>query len=310
MPGYGRLPHTRDSRDYIGRYATAYTGAYVDLADGFPEVWDQGQLGSCVAFGSTAALAFARRKLGLAELEPSQLFTYFAARKRAGYPTDQDTGLEIRDGFASLAKDGTPPAGDWPYDVTRFADEPPTIAWAEATGDEAAVYGAVAPAHVDDMIASGYPVTIGFEVFDSFESDELANTGVMPVPGPGEQSLGGHCVVLCSTPRNGSEIGGVPDRLYRKARNSWSPGWGQAGYFWFPVPAMTTASDFWQITTVNDRVVPVPPPSPTPGPAVSAEAQALAAALHGDHNWVEKNHFGHTGTVARKARTWLASEGL
>jgi hypothetical protein len=169
----------------------------------------------------------------------------------------------------------------------------------------------VATGHVDDMIASGFPVTIGFDVPESFESDTTASSGIMAVPSVGEQSVGGHCVVLCSTPVDGAIIGGVRGLLYRKARNSWSKDWGQGGYFWFPVAAMGRASDFWQVTTVNDRVVPTPPaPVPTPAPLVSPEAQALAAALHGDHNWVAKNHFGHTGTVARKARAWLASEGL
>lgn len=310
MPGYGRRPHTSDRRDFIARYAVAYRGAYIDLTPGMPPVWDQRDLGSCVAFGSTAALCYARWKLGLAAIDPSQLFTYFAGRQRAGYPTDEDTGLQIRDGFDSLAKDGTPPATDWPYDTSKYALKPPVQAYTDATHDEATVYGAVSTGHVDDMIASGYPVTIGFDVPESFEADTTASSGVMPIPSPGEASVGGHCVVLCSTPRDGAEIGGIKGVLYRKARNSWSPDWGQAGYFWYPVAAMGRASDFWQVTTVSDPIVPTPPPAPVPTPAVSPEAQALAAALRGDHNWVTKNHFGHTGAVARAARPWLASEGL
>lgn len=263
---YGRLPHTDDPRDWRARATQPYTGEFVDLSPGMPPVWNQGQLGSCVAFGSAAALCYARAKAGLEPLDPSQLFTYFAARARAGYDTNADTGLEIRDGINSLAKDGIPPWDDWPYIVEDFAEVPPRKAYQDAASDEATVYGAVPADGVDAMIASGFPVVIGFDVYSSFESDLTASTGVMPVPGPREQLLGGHCVVLCSTPRDGAAIpGGKPGVMYRRGRNSWGLGWGDGGYFWYPVPAMVHASDFWQVTTVSaPGPTPVPPSPPTP----------------------------------------------
>jgi C1A family cysteine protease len=315
MPNvYGRLPHRDDPRDFMARAVAPYTGAYVNLELGFPAPWDQGQLGACVEFGTVAAATFARLKAGLPDDPLSELFGYYAARARAGYNTDEDTGLEIRDGFASLAHDGVCSAIDWPYDVSKFAIRPPQQAWTDALALEATVYGAVAAGAVDDMIASGYPVVIGFDVYESFESDATASTGVMPVPEAGEQLLGGHCTVLVSTPKDGSEIGGgKAGTLYRRARNSWGVGWGDLGWYWHPLAAMNHASDFWQVTTVGAPLPPVPPnptpgPSPTPGP--TAEARALAAALRGDNDWVDKHHYGHTGTVARAARPWLESEGL
>jgi C1A family cysteine protease len=301
---YGRLPHTRDHRDYLARPAAAYTGAYVDLEPGFPPVWDQMTLGSCVAFGCCAALAYARTKMGLAAMDPAQLFTYYAARDRGGYPTDQDTGLEIRDGFASLAHDGVPPSADWPYRIDRFAERPTTLAYTDGARDEAVIYGAVAPGDVDAMVASGYPVVIGFDVYSSFESAQTADTGVMAVPARGEQLLGGHCVVLCSTPKDGTEIrAGVPGTLYRRARNSWGTGWGDRGWFWFPVAAMVHASDFWQVQTVSAPDPPVPPP---PVPPVDADV-TFAATLR---PWVLQRHIGGNARAARAGRFWLAAKDL
>jgi hypothetical protein len=319
MPNvYGRLPRTPDPRDYLARAEAPYTGAFVNLEVGFPDPWDQGQLGSCVAFGTTAAATFARLKAQLPDDPLSELFLYYAARERAGYDVTQDTGLEIRDGFASLANDGVPPLIDWPYDVSKFATRPPQQAWMDALAIEATTYGAVAPGAVDDMIASGYPVVIGFDVYESFESDATATTGVMSVPAKGEQQLGGHCVVLVSTPKDGAEIkGGAAGTLYRRARNSWGTGWGDGGWFWFPVPAMNHASDFWQVTTVSAPLPPVPPdpaptpdPTPAPAPGPSDSDRAFAGVLRGDHDWVSGRHHGYVGHVARAALQWLEGNGL
>lgn len=307
---YGRLPHTRDPRDYrAAPHTGAYTGTFVDLAPGFGPVEDQGQLGACVTFGSCAVLEYARLRQGMEPLALSELFLYFAAREQAGYPTGQDTGLEIRDGIHALATIGVAPATDWPYDPARFADRPSQLAYHDAATNEAVVYGAVASAAVDDTIAAGHPVVLGFDVYASFESDEVARTGIMPMPAKGEQHIGGHCVVWCSTPRDGSLVGGVPGVLYRKTRNSWGGSWGQGGYFWFPVDAARYASDMWQITTASDPAPPIPP-APGPQPARSAAEVALAGALHGDSDWVNRRHYGHVADVARKARTWLDWAGL
>jgi hypothetical protein len=44
-------------------------------------------------------------------------------------------------------------------------------------------------------LAEGYPFVLGFTVYESFESDTVAQTGIVPMPRSGEQVLGGHCVV-------------------------------------------------------------------------------------------------------------------
>jgi C1A family cysteine protease len=316
MPNaYGRLPHTDDPRDYRARVARPYKGAFVTLEHGFPAPWDQGQLGSCVSFGTCAAAVFARVLAGGVSFDPSELFLYFAARERAGYPVTEDTGLEIRDGFASLAHDGVPPAEDWPYDPAKFAERPPQRAYVDAAQSEALVYGAVGTDDIDATIAGGYPVVIGWDVFESFEGGSVADTGVMPVPSSREQVLGGHCTVLVSTPVDGSQIpGGITGILYRRGRNSWGIGWGDRGWYWHPVPAMNHASDFWQVTTISAPVPPVPPPGPTPVPVPgnipSPQAIELAKVLRGNHDWVGRRHYGYTSEVAQVALAWLESEGL
>jgi C1A family cysteine protease len=279
---YGRLPHTPDSRDYLARASRAYTGQYVDLSGGFPDpCYDQGNLGSCVSQAVAAAMDFDRKKQGLTPLSPpSRLFIYWNGRDGAGYPLDQDTGLQVRDGFQAAHKCGAPSESDWPYDVARFADKPPAKAYTDGVLDEAVVYGAVTD--IDAMIVSGYPVAIGFDVYDSFEDTSptgVAATGIMPVPDvTTEKVVGGHCVLACSTVIDGKDIpdpGGIPGRSYRLCRNSWGHDgtWGlpgKPGYFFMPTDVMDgpMTSEAWQVTTVTADSPPVPPtpgPSPAPG---------------------------------------------
>lgn len=267
-PAYGRKPKTRDPRDYRAHATAPYTGTFVDLSAGFPDLpYDQLALGGCVSNAVAAAADFARAKQGLPPLSPpSRLFLYFNGRGIEGDPIDQDTGLQVRTGFKSLAQFGAPPETDWPYDITRFADKPGPQAYTDGKADEATVYGAVTD--VDAMIASGFPVPFGFDVYTSFEAAKTAATGVMPVPKAGEKLLGGHCTVACSTPLDGADprVKGVAGVKYRKVRNSWGHDgtWGipdQPGYYWHPADLIDgTGNDCWMVSTLSSSVIPTPPP--------------------------------------------------
>jgi C1A family cysteine protease len=307
---YGWIRPTTDERDFRFAAPTSYGGAFVDLTAGFPqEPYDQLALGSCVSQATVAAVDFARVKQGLTPLDPgSRLFVYYEGRRLSGQPLDQDTGLQIRDGFTAIAKSGVPAEADWPYDVDRFADKPPAKAYADAGLDEAVAYGQIDQGAIDATVASGYPVVFGAELHESFESDAVAETGVVPVPAPGEKVVGGHAQVIVSTVRDGSLIpGGVPGRKYRRVRNSWSPSWGLGGYSWMPIEILDdpdTSADFWVVTAMSDPNRPTPtPPAPTPD-ADATFADALHVWL--GHKWACSG----SGVARAAARAWLAARGL
>lgn len=94
-------------------------------------------------------------------------------------------------------------------------------------------------------LASGFPFVIGFTVYESFESDKVARTGVMPMPATREHVLGGHAVMAV----------GYDDKLDRfRMRNSWGKGWGIKGYFTMPYAYLlddNLSDDFWKITLVR-----------------------------------------------------------
>ena len=94
-------------------------------------------------------------------------------------------------------------------------------------------------------LASGYPFVFGFTVYESFESQPVAQTGVVPMPAPKEQVLGGHAVLA---------VGYDDSRQCFIVRNSWGPGWGMQGYCYMPYLYLTDhnlASDFWTVRLVK-----------------------------------------------------------
>lgn len=207
-------------------------------ADNMPPVWDQGAIGSCTAQSVGAAWFYAASRAGHDPVDPSRLFVYYYERVIED-SVEYDSGAEIRDGFKVLAKRGVPPETEWPYDVARFADMPPAKARADARAHKATRYLAL-DASVDGVcaaLAAGWGVSFGFTVYESFESPEVAKTGVVPDP-TDEKKLGGHAVWACGYDQSDEVL---------IVRNSWGEGWGDKGYFYLPFSYFDAGliSDCW-----------------------------------------------------------------
>ena len=69
-------------------------------------------------------------------------------------------------------------------------------------------------------LASGYPFVFGFTVYESFESPQVAKTGIVPMPGPTEKVVGGHAVVC---------VGYDDTKQQFIVRNSWGDELGNSG---------------------------------------------------------------------------------
>ena len=185
-------------------------------------------------------------KEGAKDFMPSRLFIYYNERAIEG-TVDSDSGAMIRDGIKSIAKLGVCDEAIWPYDITRFTEKPPKQAYTDASKHQATVYRRVIGNlhQMQGCLASGYPFVFGFSVYESFMSDQVAQTGEVPLPPRGEQLIGGHAVVAV----------GYDDSIQRFiVRNSWGSGWGIKGYCTMPYGYLTDpqlARDFWAIYTVE-----------------------------------------------------------
>jgi C1A family cysteine protease len=243
---FARLSATVGSRISRTRGTTASLPPQADLRPQCPPVYDQGKLGSCTANAIGAAFQFAQDEQKLADFAPSRLFIYYNERV-IEHSVDTDSGAMIRDGLKAVGKLGVCPETEWPYDIDKFADRPSRECYTAAKKHQSVSYGAVSQ-QLDELkgcLASGTPVVFGFTVRDSFESQEVAKTGVVPMPADSEGVLGGHAVLAV----------GYDDSTERFwVRNSWGSDWGAQGYCSMPYAMLTDpkmASDFWAIYTVE-----------------------------------------------------------
>jgi len=247
---YGWTPDLPDARDHMYAAPVAMMAALptkVDLRPNCPPPYDQGQLGSCTGNAIAGAVQFEREKQHLTpDFVPSRLFIYYGERVIEG-TVGTDSGAQIRDGIKVVANQGVPPEMDWPYDIAKFAQKPPPKAFADALHDRAVSYSRLSQSlsQMKGCLASGYPFVFGFTVYDSFESQQVAQTGVVPMPAAGESVLGGHAVMAV----------GYDDGQQRFiVRNSWGVNWGMKGYFTMPYAYLTErnlSSDFWTIRLVQ-----------------------------------------------------------
>jgi C1A family cysteine protease len=245
---YGWVPDLPDHRDLkftapMTAMAAETLPSSVDLRPLCPPVYNQGQLGSCTANAIAGAIQFDQLKQKVVTpFNPSRLFIYYNERVMEN-TVASDSGAMIRDGIKSVAQQGVPPESMWSYDESMFATAPSADAVAAAQTHLVTAYHSVAQDLIDmkTCLAAGFPFVFGFSVYADFESDQVATTGILGLPGHNESQLGGHAV-LCV---------GYNDETQRFiVRNSWGNSWGQQGYFEMPYDYLTNpdmADDFWVI---------------------------------------------------------------
>lgn len=318
----GWKPSVKDIRDYRLRFAsTDPVAVEVDLWDtGFmPDIWDQDALGSCVPNGVERAYSFDLEKQGGTDnFIGSRLFVYYNGRDIEG-TISEDSGLTITDGVKALNQYGTPPETDWPYVISKFKTKPPAKAYTNGKLRVAAKYARVTQTQLamQQCLTAGYPIVIGFSVYESFESAAVAMNGIVPMPKKSEQLLGGHCVVVTGY----KMISGL---LYWICDNSWGEGWGDKGRFYMPVGYLTNsnlADDFWVIQAVTSPdptpTPPTPDPTPTPIPVPPAPTPVPPTPSNVDvdywasiKDWAFARHVTSNKRAAKAAQAWAKVKGL
>ncbi len=230
----------------------------------FEPAWNQSSLGSCGphALGADIVYGLLRQRGVATATMPSRLFIYWISRYVMG-TVNSDSGVNNRDMLKALAKFGWCDESLWPYDIRRFREQPPQACFDQAaTRRDIDQYLSVPQslAQMKACIAGGDTFVVGFSVYQSFESDTVAKTGIVPMPSSRESMVGGHDVLA---------VGYDEARQAFKFKNSWSPQWGDRGYGWMPMAYLgdaKLAGDFWSVkyAAVPQPLPPNPPNPPTP----------------------------------------------
>jgi C1A family cysteine protease len=241
---YGWRPDLPDLRDHF--YGVVHRipkklPRKADLRRFCSPVEDQGTLGSCTGNALAGALEYLERISNVAFEDLSRLFIYYNERLLEN-SVSVDSGAQIRDGIKTLVKQGVCSEKSWPYIISKFTVKPPKSCYKEALDHQVIDYQRLST--LDEMrscLADGFPFVFGFTVYESFESQKVAQTGIMSMPSKNERAIGGHAV--CA-------VGYDDAKKMLLVRNSWGSGWGMDGYFVMPYGYLTNrnlSDDFWTL---------------------------------------------------------------
>jgi len=223
-----------DERDHVAAPPGNKLPVTVDLSEWLGPVKDQENLGACTGFAFCGLREFLYRKFLAYEKAPiiqpstpvfSPLFLYYEERLAEG-DVGTDSGAQSRTGLKVLAKVGVCLESSDPYQTNTYNVAPTDASTIEAAQFKIGAYHRVPDlATLKGVLASGYCSSLAIKLFTSFESDAVAESGVVPMPLATEQNLGGHEVLA---------YGYDETKRVVLVRNSWGSYWGNKGNFELP----------------------------------------------------------------------------
>lgn len=252
---YGWLPDIPDHRDRLFKLSASEALLSLpprfDLREfGKSPIYDQGNLGSCVANAVAGAIEFAMSQRpndpkvsdfveAKRVFEPNRLFIYYGAREIIGL-TGEDSGCHIRDAMKVVYNQGAPRETGWKYSDAgdKFSKRPPKAIYKSAPYHKITSYKSV-PVEVNAIkaaLAEKLPVIFGVAVFNSFFANSNGN---IPMPGFNEQMLGGHAMRAMDWDDSTQTFG---------FDNSWGTSWGTNGRGRIPYQYLGNprlGADYW-----------------------------------------------------------------
>ena len=196
-------------------------------------VYDQLQNGTCTANTVCSHI----KNLNLQE-DPSRLFVYFTTKAQE-QPNQQvtDEGADLNNSVISVL--GVCDEMYMPYEcdakgkLINFGKHPPSIS--AYNNAKLHVYPKILQLTNHDLIgtmktnlAMGYLIDTAVIMYPSFQNEQAAKTGIIPMPSRSEllvRPTSGH-EVLC--------IGYDDNKKMFEMQNSWGEHWGDQGFIWIP----------------------------------------------------------------------------
>jgi len=223
-------------------YSNFNNFSQVDLRSKCPPIYNQGKLSSCISNVLIGAYEYDLIKQNKPRFIPSRLFIYYNERL-IEHTTNSDSGSSLKNGINAISKYGIVAEDKWPYNINKFTKKPYESIYDIALKNKDIVYIKLKQDidHIRQALDEKNVIAFGFSVYESFESDEVVQSGIMTLPKENDKFLGGHAVLAV----------GYNDSLNLIiVRNSWGTEWGDKGYFYMPYDYIINnelSSDFWII---------------------------------------------------------------
>ena len=235
---YGALPDVHDHRDLCLSDLCLHVPvlpAFLDHRPHAPAIKDQGAEGACVAFGTTRANRTAHALAGRPIADLSEQWLYWQARWLE-HTVHEDAGAMPRDALRVLRKVGCDTEANYPYVAGQYDMHPPEDLAAAAPNKIRSFYRCYSVLEAKSALVAKCGVIIAVQIPESFESVDVAQTGVVPMPAMSKSGrimegfLGGHCMTIDGW--NDTGLAGVPEHSM-VIGNSWGS-WGDHGACYLP----------------------------------------------------------------------------
>jgi len=241
------LPSPVDARDrqYWSR-GTALAQS-VDLRDWTSLVEDQRTLGSCTSQAVTAAYELITRIQYPEQIvKLSDLYVYYNSRIFYS-ETPVDNGAYLRDTLKAVRKFGICREDLWPYDITKFDQQPTPACYEDAPRRTISTYELIITQdEMLEVVNNGRPVVVGLKLYEDFEY-RTQEDAVVSMPDRDKASMGSHAMAI---------VGYDLDRRQWLAQNSYGTAWGDLGYCWIPFEYMESqAIERWCFDISDPRLI-------------------------------------------------------
>lgn len=210
---------------------TSIPATYSIPANKLPSILDQGTVGDCVCNAASYAITSITTTV-----KPSRLCLYAMARILDDVQLSDDSGLNVVDAATTIQKYGVCQETAWPYIDAKFSVMPPLSVLKKCNTFASFTYYSVnqdLQSIKQALVTNGSPILFGINVYDSFMTNQVASTGIIPMPNTSKETLqGGHCLAL---------VGFNDATQMFTVANSWGTGWGKKGYCYMPYQYLTDA---------------------------------------------------------------------
>ncbi|USL45884.1 C1 family peptidase [Priestia megaterium] len=240
IKGLGFIPSPEDKRDLLMStfLPTFSVPSKLDYTDKMTPVRDQVDEGTCVGFSSAVGMKeYQERKERGQEVYLSPRFLYQECKKRDGIPDEE--GTFIRVALDVLKEVGVCEEIYWPY-IAHNPGSPKPGAEQNASHYKIKAYARLdsLEAMKKSLMVNG-PCVAGVLVYKNWQTQEVASTGKIPMPG-NSVLKGGHAICI---------VGYDDNTELFKFKNSWDESWGDNGYGYLPYAYMELSeSEAWSAT--------------------------------------------------------------